>query len=131
MTSSRSEFPALVGSLMAAAAGCDHRDPAPHRAHRIYPLMQAPLAMGVCSVLLGFTLGSVQPMVMSLLLQLAPEQRHGDAVAMLVIVINASSVGIPMVSGAAGLIGAGVSGARMGRRRCRLRALLDAHGDGG
>jgi hypothetical protein len=50
----------------------DHRDPAPHRAHRIYPLMQAPLAMGVCSVLLGFTLGSVQLMVMSLLLQLAP-----------------------------------------------------------
>jgi hypothetical protein len=34
--------------------------------------MQAPLAMGVCSVLLGFTLGSVQLMVMSLLLQLAP-----------------------------------------------------------
>ena len=73
----------------------------------IYPLMHAPLAMSVCSMLLGFTLGSVQPMVMSLLHQLAPEHRYGEAVAMRVIVINASSVGIPMVSGVAGsLIGA-------------------------
>ena len=73
----------------------------------IYPLMHAPPAMGVCSVLLGFTLGSVQPMVMSLLHQLAQEHRYGEAVAMRVIVINASSVSIPMVSGVAGsLIGA-------------------------
>ncbi len=46
-------------------------------------------------------------MVMSLLHQLAPEHRYGEAVAMRVIVINASSVGIPILSGAAGsLIGA-------------------------
>jgi MFS family permease len=63
--------------------------------------------VGLRSVLLGFTLGSVQPMVMSLLHQLAPEDRYGEAVAMRVIVINASSVGIPIVCGAAGsLIGA-------------------------
>jgi hypothetical protein len=56
---------------------------------------------------LGLTLGSVQPMVMSLLHQLSPAHRYGEAVAMRVIVINASSVGIPMVSGVAGsLIGA-------------------------
>jgi predicted MFS family arabinose efflux permease len=73
----------------------------------IYPLMHAPLAMGVCSALLGLSLGSTQPMVMSLLHQLAPEQRYGEAVALRVIVINLSSVGIPMVSGVAGsLIGA-------------------------
>ena len=73
----------------------------------IYPLMHAPLAMGVCSALLGFTLGSTQPMVMSLLHQLAPEHRYGEAVAMRVIVNNMSSVSIPMVSGLAGsLIGA-------------------------
>jgi predicted MFS family arabinose efflux permease len=73
----------------------------------IYPLMHAPLPMGLCSVLLGFSLGSVQPMAMSLLHQLAPEHRYGEAVAMRVIVINASSMGIPMVSGLAGsLIGA-------------------------
>jgi predicted MFS family arabinose efflux permease len=74
----------------------------------VYPLLHAPLPMGVCSVLLGFTLGSVQPMIMSMLHQLTPEHRHGQAVAMRVIVINASSVAMPIVSGAAGaLIGAG------------------------
>ena len=74
----------------------------------VYPLVHAPLAMGLCSALLGFSLGSTQPMVMSLLHRLAPEHRYGEAVAMRVIVNNASSVGIPMVSGVAGsLIGAG------------------------
>lgn len=73
----------------------------------LYPLMHAALAMGLCSALLGFTLGSTQPMVMSLLHQLAPEHRYGEAVAMRVIVNNMSSVSIPMVSGLAGsLIGA-------------------------
>ena len=44
---------------------------------------------------------------MSLLHQLAPEHRYGEAVALRVIVNNVSSVGIPMVSGVAGsLIGA-------------------------
>ena len=90
------EWAILVGAMAATAI-----------LFGIYPLMHAPLAMGVCSRLLGFTLGSVQPMVMSLLHQLAPEHRYGEAVAMRVIVINASSVSIPMVSGVAGsLIGA-------------------------
>ena len=90
------EWAILVGAMAATAL-----------LFGIYPLTHAPLAMGVCSVLLGFTLGSVQPMVMSLLHQLAPEHRYGEAVAMRVIVINASSVGIPILSGAAGsLIGA-------------------------
>jgi predicted MFS family arabinose efflux permease len=74
----------------------------------LYPLMHAPLSMGVCSALLGLSLGSTQPVVMSLLHRLAPEHRYGEAVAMRLIVNNASSVGIPMVSGLAGaLIGAG------------------------
>ena len=90
------EWAILVGAMAATAI-----------LFGIYPLMHAPLSMGVCSVLLGFTLGSVQPMVMSLLHQLAPEHRYGEAVAMRVIVINASSVSIPVVSGVAGsLIGA-------------------------
>jgi len=45
----------------------------------VYPLTNTALAMGVCSVLLGVTLGMVQPMVMSLLHQLTPEARHGEA----------------------------------------------------
>ncbi|TFZ05643.1 MFS transporter [Ramlibacter henchirensis] len=70
----------------------------------IYPLMHDPLAMGLCSVLLGLTMGSTQPMVMSLLHQLAPEHRYGQAVAMRVVVINVSSVGIPILSGLAGAV---------------------------
>jgi len=69
-----------------------------------YPLMRAPLAMGACSALIGLSLGSTQPMVMSLLHQLAPEHRYGEAVAMRVIVNNASSVGIPIVSGLVGSV---------------------------
>jgi predicted MFS family arabinose efflux permease len=90
------EWAILVGAMAATAI-----------LFGIYPLTQAALAMGVCSALLGFTLGSTQPMVMSLLHQLAPEHRYGEAVAMRVIVNNMSSVSIPMVSGLAGsLVGA-------------------------
>jgi predicted MFS family arabinose efflux permease len=76
----------------------------------LYPLMPTPLAMGVCSALLGFSLGSTQPMVMSLLHQLAPPHGYGKAVAMRAIVINVSSVAMPMASGIAGSL-IGVAGA--------------------
>jgi MFS family permease len=75
----------------------------------IYPLMRVPLAMGLCSVLLGVALGSVQPMIMSTLHQITPEHRHGEAVAMRVMAINASSVAMPMLFGAAGAF-IGISG---------------------
>jgi MFS family permease len=75
----------------------------------IYPFMQAPLAMGLCSVLLGTALGTVQPMVMSTLHQITPEHRHGEAVAMRVMAINASSVTMPMLFGVAGTF-IGISG---------------------
>jgi len=70
----------------------------------IYPLVQTPLAMGVCSVLLGISLGSVQPMVMSMLHQITPEHRHGEAVAMRIMAINASSVTMPILFGMAGSV---------------------------
>lgn len=73
----------------------------------IYPLLRAPLAMGLCSVLLGIALGTVQPMIMSMLHQLTPQHRHGEAVAMRMMAINASSVSMPILFGAAGtLVGA-------------------------
>lgn len=67
-----------------------------------YPLLQAPLAMGACSALLGIALGAVQPMVMSTLHQITPEHRHGQAVGLRLMAINASSVSMPMLFGAAG-----------------------------
>jgi MFS family permease len=75
----------------------------------VYPFMQVPLAMGLCSVLLGVTLGSVQPMIMSTLHQITPEHRHGEAVAMRIMAINASSVAMPMLFGVAGAF-IGISG---------------------
>jgi predicted MFS family arabinose efflux permease len=73
----------------------------------LYPVMPNALGMAVCSVLLGVALGSVQPMVMSMLHQITPEHRHGDAIAMRAMVINASSVAMPMLFGVAGtLVGA-------------------------
>ena len=37
--------------------------------------------MGGCAVLLGLTLGAVQPMIMSTLHHLTPDGRHGEAIA--------------------------------------------------
>lgn len=70
----------------------------------VYPLMHSALSMGLCSVLLGVALGCVQPMVMSMLHQLTPEHRHGEAVALRMIAINASSVAMPMLFGLAGTV---------------------------
>jgi predicted MFS family arabinose efflux permease len=70
----------------------------------LYPLMSTALSMGCCSVLLGFSLGSVQPMVMSTLHQITPESRHGEAIGLRLMGINASSVVMPIVFGAAGAV---------------------------
>ena len=68
----------------------------------IYPLLHDALAMGLCSVLLGAALGTVQPMIMSMLHQMTPPHRQGEAVAMRMMVINASSVAMPVLFGVAG-----------------------------
>jgi MFS family permease len=65
--------------------------------------------MGLCSVLLGLTLGSVQPMIMSTLHQITPQHRQGEALALRLMSINASSVLMPLLFGSAGAL-IGVSG---------------------
>jgi MFS family permease len=98
----------------------------------LYPLMSSAWTMGICSVLLGFALGIVQPMVMSLLHQLTPDTRHGEALGLRMMVVNASSVVMPVLFGTAGaVIGiAGVfwfAGAAVGsgaRAAWRLRESL-------
>jgi MFS family permease len=67
-----------------------------------YPLVHVPLAMGLCSVVLGIALGAVQPMVMSTLHQITPAHRHGEALGLRLMSINASSVLMPLLFGAAG-----------------------------
>lgn len=70
----------------------------------IYPLLQSPLAMGCCSILLGLSLGSVQPMILSAMHQITPEHRHGEALGLRMLTITASGVLMPMLFGSVGAI---------------------------
>lgn len=70
----------------------------------VYPFMHQAVAMGVCSVVLGLSLGSVQPMIMSALHQVTPPARHGEALALRLIAINGSSVVMPMLFGTVGTV---------------------------
>lgn len=70
----------------------------------IYPLMNSAWTMGLCSVLLGLALGSVQPMIMSTLHQITPSDRHGEALGLRVMSLNGSSVFMPMVFGTVGAV---------------------------
>jgi MFS family permease len=75
----------------------------------VYPMMHSAVGMGMCSVLLGLSLGMVQPMVMSMLHQITPEARHGEAIGLRLMAIGVSSVAMPMLFGTAGAI-IGISG---------------------
>ncbi len=68
----------------------------------VYPLVQSPLTMCACAVVLGLALGSVQPMIMSTLHQLTPPDRHGEAIALRSMTINFSSAVMPLAFGVAG-----------------------------
>lgn len=69
-----------------------------------YPFMDSPLSMGACSVVLGLALGSVQPMIMSTLHQITPHTRHGEALGLRLMAINASSVVMPLFFGSLGAV---------------------------
>ena len=87
------EWALVAGAMIATSA-----------IYAVYPFMHTAVSMGVCSVLLGIALGTVQPMIMSMLHQITPHHRHGEAVGMRLMVINASSVAMPMLFGAAGSV---------------------------
>jgi MFS family permease len=70
----------------------------------IYPFMQSPWTMGLCSVLLGLVLGSVQPMIMSTLHQITPKDRQGEALGLRLMSLNGSSVLMPMLFGTVGAV---------------------------
>jgi MFS family permease len=74
-----------------------------------YPLAPNAWVMAGLAVLLGITLGSVQPMVMSMLHHLTPDNRHGEALAFRSMAMNLSSTLMPLLFGATGtLVGAAV-----------------------
>ncbi|MDR2614237.1 MAG: MFS transporter [Candidatus Accumulibacter sp.] len=68
----------------------------------VYPLMQSSWSMAVCSILLGFSLGGVQPMVMSMLHQITLPHRQGEALGLRMISVNVSSILTPLVFGTVG-----------------------------
>ncbi|MEO8058010.1 MAG: MFS transporter [Burkholderiales bacterium] len=68
----------------------------------VYPFVQSAWLMGVCAVLLGLALGSVQPMIMTTLHQITPHDRHGEAIALRSMTINFSSAVMPLMFGVAG-----------------------------
>ncbi len=73
-----------------------------------YPLANTVWSMGGLSLLLGVALGSVQPMIMSTLHTITPNHRHGQALALRAMTINASSVAMPLLLGSVGvLVGTG------------------------
>jgi MFS family permease len=89
----------VVGSAMIATSAL----------FMLYPLAHSAWLMAGLSVLLGFALGSVQPMIMSTLHQITPHAQHGQALALRSMAINASSVLMPLLFGTVGtLVGVGV-----------------------
>ena len=70
----------------------------------VYPLMTSAWSMGVCSVLLGISLGSVQPMIMSTLHQITPAHRQGEALGLRLMSLNGSSVFMPVLFGTVGAV---------------------------
>lgn len=70
----------------------------------VYPFMPGAWSMGLCSVLLGLVLGSVQPLIMSTLHQITPHDRHGEALGLRLLTLNASSVAMPLMFGSVGAV---------------------------
>ena len=64
------------------------------------PYMWAPWAYIVCATLLGATMGSLQPLLITMLTHLAPHQRQGEALGLRLTSLSASQFGIPLLFGA-------------------------------
>lgn len=74
----------------------------------LYPFATGAIPMLICSAVLGAALGCVQPMIMSLLTQVTPLERQGEAIGLRLMAINTSSFLLPMVAGSfSALIGIG------------------------
>ena len=74
----------------------------------IYPLAATPELMAILSALLGLALGSVQPIVLSLLHHITPSNRQGQVLAVRLILADTSALTIPAALGVIGGV-AGVS----------------------
>jgi MFS family permease len=85
------EFEVLTRALFVAGA-----------VYAAYPFATSPSVLMVLSFTLGLALGSAQPMVMSVLHNVAPPGRMGEAVGVRMSIVNASTFAVPLVFGAVG-----------------------------
>lgn len=69
-----------------------------------YPLAPNPWVAGGLSLVLGWTLGALQPMVLSLLHQITPPARIGQALGLRLMTVSATSVCMPLLFGSSGLV---------------------------
>ena len=127
VTLTRLAIPALVHRAPPERAVVQHAMVACALVFAAYPLAPTPALMGLCAVALGVALGWVQPMVLSLLHHITPDQRHGEALALRSVALNGSSTLMPLLFGALGaatgvaalfwMVGAAVgAGSRLARR---------------
>lgn len=85
------EGPVLVATMLACGA-----------VFAVYPFATTAWQMAIGSTVLGLALGAVQPMVMTVLMQITPRQRHGEAIALRSMAINLSSAVMPLAFGFVG-----------------------------
>lgn len=74
----------------------------------VYPFSPNPWVAGGLSLVLGWTLGALQPMVLSLLQQVTPPARIGQALGLRLMTVSATSVCMPLLFGTSG-VAVGVS----------------------
>lgn len=74
----------------------------------LYPWLPGAWGMAAGSFVLGLALGAVQPMVLSRMHQMTPPDRHGQALGVRMLTINAATLGVPLgfglLAGAAGAV---------------------------
>ncbi len=86
-----SEFEVLTTALFVAGA-----------AYALFPFVEQVGTLMLLSFVLGLSLGSGQPMVMSLLYSMAPAGRMGEAAGVRMTIVNASSFVMPLIFGGVG-----------------------------
>jgi len=69
----------------------------------VYPFSPNPWVAGGLSLLLGATLGGLQPMVMSLLQQVTPPAYMGQSLGLRLMTVSATSVCMPLLFGTSGV----------------------------
>jgi MFS family permease len=69
-----------------------------------YPWAPNAWVAGALSLVLGATLGALQPVVLSLLQQITPAERMGQALGLRLMTVSATSVGMPLLFGTSGAV---------------------------